>query len=153
MGISRGYDLTERLRLLGAPDPEEWAASELEEDLAQEARWLAIRHVWPDAIDSWTADNVRLVPAAQRAVAAGADPEDVARAMRAAAYDAAFAVLSRIDEGCDPLAPEDAPGWELVEIRYDAAGDGAPTGREVGGLHESLLGADPSGREGADLWE
>jgi len=46
----------------------------------------------------------------RRAVEAGAAAEDVALAMRAAAYVAVFGLLFRVCEGCDPEAPPDAPG-------------------------------------------
>jgi len=150
--VTRKYDLVARMRELGVDDPEGWAESELREDIAQEARWLVLRRIWRE-IDSWTVDTIAGVPAAQRAVAAGADPADVAQAMRSAAYDAAFSVLVRVDEGYDPEAPPDAPGWLLTEIRFDDSDEGTPSGRDVGGLHESILSADPSGREGADLWQ
>jgi hypothetical protein len=153
MTVARSYDLVERMRELGADDPEGWARSELEEDLPQEARWLVARRVWLDCINSWTADTVALIPAVQRAVDAGAAPSDVAQAMRVAAYEAAFGVLSLIDEGYDPGAPEDAPGWALVEVRFDGREESELSGRILDGLHEDVLGADPSGREGADLWQ
>lgn len=60
------------------------------------------------------------------------------------AFETAFGVLNRIDEGYDPAAGDDAPGWTLIET--DA--DGTPTGRPVGGLHEDVLSLDPTGREG-----
>lgn len=144
-------DLGRRMRDLGAPDPDDWTHSETTEDIAQQARWLVLRRLWPDAIDAHTPETVRNVPAARRAVEAGADPADVATAMRNAAYEAVFAVLHRIDEGCDENAPPDAPGWSLREVRF-AGDDATLTGRDVGGLHEDLLRADPSGTEGADLW-
>jgi hypothetical protein len=91
------------------------------------------------------------VPAARRAVDAGADPDDLIVAMRAAAYAAVHAALYVIDEP-DIAAPQDAPGWSLMEVRYDDLDEELQTGRRIGGLHESILSADPSGREGADLW-
>jgi hypothetical protein len=85
------------------------------------------------------------LPAAQRAIDSGADPQDLARIARAAAYETAFAMLSLL-AGDEPA--EGLPTWALEEI--DARGQ--PTGRHLGGLDEDLLGLDPSGREGRDLW-
>jgi hypothetical protein len=62
--------------------------------------------------------------------------------------EAVLDAVVAIDAGYDPEAPDDCPGWELVETDPD----GNPTGRAVGGLHESFLSVDPSGREGGDLW-
>src|SRR5262249_3953320 len=47
-------------------------------------------------------------------------------------------------------APEDAPGWRLMETRPPSD---QLTGRDVGGLHEDILMLDPSGRDGSDLFE
>jgi hypothetical protein len=113
----RSYDLVQRMRELGADDPE----------------------------------GIGRIPAAQRAVAAGANPQDVAQAMRAAAYSAVHGVLYAVD-GPDISAPEDAPSWILMEVRRDDDYEEIQTGRDLGTLHESILSADPSGREGADLW-
>jgi hypothetical protein len=153
MGVARRYGLVERMRELGAEDPEGWARSELTEDIPQEARWLVLRQIWRDSINGWTPESIAAIPAAQRAVGAGADAADVAQTMRAPAYEAAFGVLSLIDEGYDPDAPAEAPGWVLAEIRFDDREESEPSRRTVDGLHEDLLGADPCGREGADLWE
>jgi hypothetical protein len=70
--------------------------------------------------------------------------------MRFASYAAVFSTLVRIDE-CSVDSPSDAPRWMLIEARPDDDGGPRLTGRHVGGLHESLRSADPSGREGADL--
>lgn len=140
--------LRDRFTRLGAPDPTGWAESELHEDIAQQARFLLLRGLWPGLIDRWKSSTaMAAVPAASRLLRAGADPADLATAMRAAAYEAVFGVLARIDEGHDPEAPQGLPGWLLVEV--DAEGN--ETGREVGGLHEDLLALDPSGRGGRDL--
>jgi hypothetical protein len=144
-------DLVRRMRDLGAPEPESWARSELAQDFAQQARFLFLRPIWPEAIDCWgTVDNIRKCPAGARLLDAGASPVDLATMLRAVAYQTAFFMLDRTDAGGDLDAPEDAPGWVLMETR-DAGGE--PTGRHLAGLHESILWLDPSGREGSDLWE
>lgn len=57
-------------------------------------------------------------------------------------------MLSVLDEGYDPQAPADAPGWQLMET---GAASKQLTGRDVRGLHEDILSLDPSGREGSGL--
>jgi len=57
-------------------------------------------------------------------------------------------VIMVIDEGYDPDAPDDAPSWGLAETD----GEGNPTGRGVGGLHEDLLTLDPRGVEAVDFF-
>ncbi|HEX4018231.1 MAG TPA: hypothetical protein VHX15_15960 [Frankiaceae bacterium] len=50
------------------------------------------------------------------------------------------------------LADVPAAQRPLVEVMRNDDGENESTGRHIGGLHESLLSADPSGREGADLF-
>jgi hypothetical protein len=153
VGTDAPYDLTERMRQLGAPDHESWADSERRDDIPQEARWLILRALW-STIDVFAHEGMRAAPAGARLLAAGADPGDLSRAMRYAAMSGVFGALVTIDEMTARDVPRNAPGWLLMETRYDPdAGDYVPTGRTVGGLHESLNSADPSGREGSDLFE
>jgi hypothetical protein len=143
--------LHDRFALLGAADAEEWALSEISENIPQLARFLALRRIWPDLIDAWAApDALESSPAAARLLAHGADRQDLVRLSRLSAYETAFALLARLTaQGHDELAPGPAPGWRLMET----APQGELTGRTVASLHESLLSLDPSGREGQDLFE
>ena len=88
--------------------------------------------LWSD-IRSVNAENARQFPAAQRAIDGGAHPEDVATAMAAAAYEATFRTLYIL------TGEEDLQ--DLVSSNAAAM------------LHEDLLTADPTGREGTDLFE
>jgi hypothetical protein len=115
---------------------------------AEQARSQLLGPLWRDAIDHWRdIDAIRTLPAARRLLDAGADPEDVSRALRAAALDAVFAALTRVDAGRETRAPGNSPGWRLVRT----GPDGEPTGAFVPGLHEELLTLDPSGLAGAEL--
>jgi hypothetical protein len=135
---------------LGADRPEDWARSDMAEDIPQLARFLILRRLWADAIDGWRRPGaLDAIPAARRLLAAGAAAADLQTLARAAAYEAAFATVSIIDECCDPDLDGSLPCWCLQETD----GDGECTGRSVDGLHESLLWMDPSGNEGKDLWE
>jgi hypothetical protein len=53
-------------------------------------------------------------PALTQLLDHGADEALLAAAMRAVAFGAVFNVLTVIDEGYDPAAPADAPGWVLM---------------------------------------
>jgi hypothetical protein len=48
----RAEELAERFRVAGAAEPEQWAASEVEEDIPQLARLLLLRSVWRSA-EQW----------------------------------------------------------------------------------------------------
>lgn len=114
----------------------------------ERARSVLLDAVWRDGVDAWRdIDAINKLPAARRLLDAGADPQDLSVALRAAALDAAFAVLARLDAGRDPAARADDPGWRLVRARPD----GALTAEPVTGLHSELLAQDPSGNGGVDL--
>jgi hypothetical protein len=114
----------------------------------ERARSLLLGTVWRDGVDIWRdIDTMRRLPAARRLLDAGADPHDVSVALRAAALDAAFAVLARVDAGRDEGSTGTDPGWRLVR----AHPDGTPSDEPVTGLHAELLALDPSGTGGVDL--
>jgi hypothetical protein len=138
--------LTQRLRELGAPDPEGWALSEFHEDIPQTAAFVALRNLWPDLIHPWRDPEVLArVPASRALLDAGVAPESVSRAMCVAAFEGVIGVLWELTGGVE--TPVGAPWVRLMEV----APDGKATGREVGALHESLLALDPTGREGSDF--
>ncbi len=154
--------LVARLKALGARNPDEWALSEIAEDTPQLARYCLLRRVWPELIDvykapqPWISNTVAASErdprapfsdaglALKRLLGNGAQPEDISIVARAVAYEAVFGCLELIDKRRSPHAEDACPGWRLVEVGRD----GKLTGRELGGLHESLLSMDPSGREG-----
>lgn len=156
-------ELLDRFNALGAEDAEPWVRSEIAEDIPQLARYLVLRSLWPDHIDAWArnagtwighavkaADSqpdggfAEAGRAVGRALAAGVSMTDLGAIARMIAYETAFGVLDHIDEGHDPTAGDDAPGWRLVET--DA--DGAATGRLIIGLHEDILAMAPRGDTG-----
>ena len=140
--------LRDRMVALGAEDPESWARSEVSEGIPHQARFLILRRLWRD-VDRWAAPGaVDRLLATRRLLDAGVDPSELVRVARAVAVVAVLDAVVAVDEGYDPEAPEDCPGWGLVETDPDSK----PTGREIGGLHGDFLGVDPSGWEGGDLW-
>jgi hypothetical protein len=101
-----------------------------------------LRLAW-SGIRRWRAQNVANLPAAKRAVDAGAAPDDVAVAMNAAAYEAVFSLLFALDEGGGPNGEPGPAAWSVVR---------QPDGSPMDGLHEEVLMADPTGEEGQDLF-
>jgi hypothetical protein len=96
-------ELTRRMAHLGAPDPSAWAGSEIREGIAQQARFLFLRGIWPDLIDPYLDEEVvRRIPAGVRLLDAGASLPDLATALRSVAYETAFGVIERVDDGHDP---------------------------------------------------
>lgn len=159
----KALELLDRFNALGAGDAELRVRSEIAEDIAQFARYLVLRSLWPDHIEPWARNagtwvgNVVKAAGSQpddgfaeagralgRVLAAGVSMTDLGAIARMIAYETAFGVLNHIDEGHDPAAGDDAPGWRLVET--DA--DGAATGRPIIGLHEDILSMAPRGDAG-----
>jgi hypothetical protein len=102
-----------------------------------------LRLAW-QGIRMWSPDNIENLPAAQRAASMGAAPADVAAALNAAAYEAVFNLLFILDDGGAPNGDDMAPAaWAVVAL---------PGGEQLHGLHEEVLMADPTGREGSDLF-
>lgn len=154
--------LTERFRQAGAPEPEEWASSEVRQGIAQLARFTFLRSVWPDIINTWLdaawidewISAARAQPtgpfadaglALQRMRENGIAPIDVSSVARATAYAVVFAVLYKVGYGADKELDDEYPGWRLMELDLKS---GELTGRDVGALYESVLSLDPTGREG-----
>ncbi|RSO29985.1 hypothetical protein DMH15_26515 [Streptomyces sp. WAC 06725] len=135
---------------LGVTDPADLVKSEVIEGVPQLARFVLLRSLWRGAIDGWAGPgSLDQLPAAQRLLAAGADREDLVRLARAVAYEAVFATLDELDAGGDANVMGVEAGWVVMESDED----GSPTGRTLPSLHEDLLTMDPSGRDGADLWQ
>lgn len=112
-----------------------------------------LRVVWKE-IRSTDEANVLNVPAARRAIEAGASPGDLARAMSAASYETAFRLLFLLSaEHAEEANVNSRRGWTIVETSLDdSAEPTSDTGSDLEFLHEDLLTSDPTGAEGQDLF-
>jgi hypothetical protein len=150
--------LTALFRRLGAPHPEAWARSQLAEGIPQLARYLFLRQAWKNVVPE--GDSTWISIAIDRAAANPDEPyAGVGHALRKlkelGAGDAEITDLVRGMQGellysiCylldDPGELEDDIShinWTLAEVDEEGnllAG--------IGGLHESVLETDPTGRE------
>jgi hypothetical protein len=150
--------LEERFHALGAPDPEEWAASQLAEGIPQLHRFLFLRQAWRSVYaedePGWIAGLIAQAERAPDAPYAGAGAALLAlRAL--GAPDDALVDLVRGVQGellfqlCylleDPGIAEDEAAhvaWGLFTLHEDGS-----AGEPIRGLHESVLELDPTGRE------
>lgn len=141
--------LARRMAELGAPEPDDWARSEIREGIPQQARYLLLRRIWANALTPWRdLGMLRRNEALAQLLDQGAGQELLAEALRRIVFDTVHELIMIVDEGHDPDAPDDSPGWTLMET----GSGGNSTGRRVGGLHESLLEVDPNGIEADDFW-
>ena len=97
--------LLETLSQLGCPDPDGWVRSEITENIPQAARYQFLHTLWPRMINAWQT-GIDNIPAAQRALQAGADHDDLARLARAVADETVFGLLYHLDDD-DPDEPAD----------------------------------------------
>jgi hypothetical protein len=119
----------------------------------EDTRSRLLRVVWNE-IRSLSPERVGNYPAAARAVASGASPDDLSTAMAAAKYELAFRLLFLLTaEHAEEGDYGQSLGWTLLEGELQADGSIIPTeSLDLDFLHESLLTADPTGREGQDLF-
>ncbi len=135
---ARLQTLAAELEQAGAAEPLEWAYSEVTENIAQTARFFALRDLCAAArsvkevLDCCDADDASALY--DELLEAGADAASLDRLLLAIAKSTVWHCLTTIDEGG---SDQDAPvGWALAET--DAQGE--LTGRLVGGLHENAQG-------------
>lgn len=150
-------ELTAIFRGLGANDPEGWARSQVEEGIPQLARFVFLKQAWSlvlaDGDTGWiapTIESARKRPdepyagiglALQRLLSAGADPKDLTDVVRGMQANLLFDL-------CYLLGDPDFPNhiaevaWGLFQLNADDQPE-----IHIGGLHESVLETDPTGRE------
>jgi hypothetical protein len=147
-------ELAERFRAVGAQDPEEWAASEVAEDIPQLARFLFLRCLWRSAWqwklppEEWFAE---VAPEAETAPAAEEDDDEptlVPSSYDPGAGDAggepAFlaaqqAVRRMLAAGADPEDLKEVARAIFLHTAFDA-------------VHTVDEGHDPEAGEGMPGW-
>ena len=143
---------------LGAPDPEGWARSQIDEGIPQVARYLFLRQAWqsivPECDARWIDAAIARAKshpgepyagaglALSRLRAKGATDEELTDLVRAMQAQLLFSFCYLLQ---DPGDVEDAVAdinWALVQVDDEGAVLGT-----IDGLHESVLETDPTGRE------
>ncbi len=153
--------LAEHFRALGARNPESWAESQLEEGIPQYARLVFLRQAWKavvaDGDTSWIdkliavsardpdAPGAGIGPALSRILATGASRKDIAEVVRIMQWELLFAFTYLLSDPGKVEYPSKnlrRVNWALFEVDDN----GRPL-HPISGLHESVLGTDPTGRE------
>lgn len=154
--------LSKKFSLLGASDPESWAASQLSEDIPQLHRFLFLKQMWELVVseddESWIEQYVssyRNEPGApfsgagraiERMLAKGVARTDIVDLVRATQVELLSGLCYRLEDPSFSPDTEDLAegiGWALVTTNDEFE----PTSEMIGGLHESVLETDPTGRE------
>jgi hypothetical protein len=156
-------ELTELFRELGAPDPESWARSQFQEGIRQLARFSFLKAAWrgvvqegdvdwiEQEVDRYQKDANGVAAGAGRALSrlldSGASADNLTQLVRRMQWQTLFHVCGTIDDcGHDyhnPWRPDEH--WHLV--LHEDLEKCQFTNADVGGLHESVLELDPTGRE------
>ena len=153
--------LTEQFRVLGAYRPEDWARSQVEENIPQYARFVFLRHAWEGVISdrdtSWIDEQIEESERRPRAPGAGvglalkklitlgATREDISDIVRGMQWLTLAHIAYQL---CDPGTVE-YPSESLRRVKwslFETDEEGQPM-HLIDGLHESVLDVDPSGRE------
>ncbi|MGW3346824.1 hypothetical protein ACWDA3_26230 [Nonomuraea rubra] len=163
--------LREKFAALGAGNPEGLTRAAMDEGVPHLARFRLLRGLWSEHIDAhrdsaatWMANTRRELqrnPSGPFSDAGqvllrlvdelGVSPEEIGTFARWVAFETIFGGLYRLDEpdlaedDVSEMFQEQIPSWLLVEV---TGRDRVPAGRTLVGLHEDLLGLDPSGRDG-----
>ncbi len=151
-------ELTEIFRNLGASEPEGRASSEIDEGIPQLARYVFLKGAWDRIVTeddtSWIDNVISDVPpdstapysgaahSMRRMIAAGVSKSEIAQLVRSAQAEFLFELCYMMDDSGAVAGNDDLVDWAFVEL---GANDNA--GRHIGGLHESVLETDPTGRE------
>lgn len=151
--------LTELLRRAGAPNPERWATSQIGEGVNQLHRFIFLRQAWRGVVSegdrSWISKAVKAAEAdpdapftgvglaLSRLLNLGANQNDLVDVVRGMQAQLLFHICYLLDDPSIDECELSGIGWALVETDADLE----PTARKMGGLHESVLETDPSGRE------
>jgi hypothetical protein len=143
---------------LGARDPASWAKSQVEEGIPQLARFLFLRQAWrgvvgendPKWIEQAIAQSASrpkgpyagVGHALARLRERGATDEEITDLVRGMQAEFLFHLCYLLEDPGDVEPEVESVAWTLVQTDED--GNVLNT---VGGLHESVLEMDPTGRE------
>ena len=152
------HDLSALFAKLGAPDPEGWARSEVVEGIPQLARFLFLRQAWRLVVreddSTWIERSIAHVKthpdepysgvghALKKLRALGAGDQEITDLVRGMQAKLLFGLCYLLEDPGD-IEPEVKDlAWALVQVDKDGNLMGS-----IGGLHESVLETDPTGRE------
>ncbi|MCC6150365.1 MAG: hypothetical protein IT461_08965 [Planctomycetes bacterium] len=154
--------LAKVFRKLGANDPEGWAKSQVSEGIPQLARFAFLKAAWQEIVDdadaSWISSDVEEYEqrpdapysgagrALKRMKQLGVNENDIVDLVRAKQANLLFNFCSLLDGASIPEFMEEIESqvaWVLMNIPES----GVEEPKAIGGLLESVLETDPSGRE------
>jgi hypothetical protein len=149
-------ELTDVFRKYGADDPDAWAKSQLEEGIPQLAIFCFTKAIWEGVVDendsSWIDREIewaknypndpcaQVGPALEEMLAKGVNRQTITDLVRVMQYGVLYHICSLIDGS--QIADLPVNNWRLHQMDEN----GRPIA-SLQGLHEVLLGMDPTKRE------
>jgi hypothetical protein len=151
-------ELAALFRRLGAPDPDSWARSQIDEGIPQLARYVFLRQAWRNVVSeddpAWINNSIEAARARPDEPYAGvghalaklrergATDQELTDLVRGMQAELLFSFCYLLEDPGE-LEPDISHiGWALAQV--DGAGNVLAG---IGGLHESVLETDPTGRE------
>jgi hypothetical protein len=142
-------------RKLGARNPEAWARSQVQEKIPQLARFLFLRQAWrlvvsPDDLN-WISEAQRtdpdrpggeIGPAVRRLLSGGGCDADLTTVVRVMQWRTLAGFCQLLDDPGDLESEASDVAWRLFQVDENEKPVAV-----IGGLIESLLETDPTGRE------
>lgn len=151
-------ELTQIFENLGAPNPSEWATSQMTEGIPQLARFLFLKGCWDSVSDSidgdWIEARLNSVPstgnkpfdgmthAIRRMLQCGVSRDDLTELVRCAKVEMMHDILYQMDDSEIVAGNKRYVNWCLMLLDSEE-NPKVP----ISGLHESVLETDPSGKE------
>jgi hypothetical protein len=154
-------ELADLFRKLGAPHAETWAKSQIQEGIPQLARFLFLRQAWRKVASeedtSWIGRWIERYEshptepfagqgrALKQLRARGATDEEITDLVRAREAELLFSFCYLLEDPEINDSGADDVTWGLFQTDDD--GNPLVPLMRIGGLHESVLETDPTGRE------
>lgn len=153
-------ELTKLFASLGASEPELWATSQMDEGIPQVLRFMFLKQAWnyivTEGDTAWIdeqIENAKKYPeepyaglgvALEHCLEHGADPKRLSEIARCLQAQMLFNLGYLLDGPAYSMSESlDDVAWGLFQVDEE----GKPFGEQIGGLDESVLEMDPTGRE------
>jgi len=147
--LSKANELANKLDNAGCIESESWVFSEIDENIAQSARFIFLKHLWDKVVDpapTLGVENLRLSSEkcanSLKKLDAVLTLEEKEHLFKEFAIQMGWDFSHAIDEGYS-YENDQLPSWVLMEVDADTD---ELTGRDIGGLHESFMDEDYSGK-------
>jgi len=143
--LSKANELANKLDNAGCIESESWVFSEIDENIAQSARFIFLKNLWDKVVNpspTLGLENLRLsnerCANSLKKLDSVLTLEEKEHLFKEFAIEMGWDFAHAIDEGYS-YENDQLPSWALMEVD---ANTGELTGRGIDGLHESFMDED-----------